>query len=232
MIDLPSVTLLCADCVDENRAEKIIKRCTDVCNCGAVKFLTSLYTNSKYRVGIDHLASLVEYSIFMLKRADTFVDTEHVLVVQHDGYIINADAWNPEWLKYDYIGPLFIQDHKPGDMVGSGGFSLRSKRLMEFVRLRTPTWDGSLDSTARVQKALGNYEDGVICHAFKYLLTAAGFKIAPPEVAAKFAQGGYPHRNNKDPNDRTYYVERPFGFHGGWSNVNRETGVVSPPPFA
>lgn len=231
MLNLPSVTLLCADCVDADRAVRTIAKCTSVANFGAVKFLTHLPSVCPYRIEIPCLPSLIDYSIFMLKNAVKFVDTKHCLVVQHDGYIINPEAWNSDWLNYDYIGPIFIQDHAIDARVGSGGFSLRTKKLMEFVAKRTPEWDGSPESTEAVQKKLGSYEDGVICHGLRPDIVKAGMKFAPPSAAAKFAQGGYPHIASRDPHDRQYYVERPFGHHGGWSNINRETGFVSPPPF-
>ncbi len=168
----------------------------------------------------------------MLKRAHLYVDTPHFLVVQHDGYIINADSWNPEWLKYDYIGPLFIQEYSP-PVVGTGGFSLRSKRLQEYVNenFAMPDWDGSDLDAQKVQNKIGSYEDGVIAMRMKNELISNGFKFAPVSEAIKFAQGGYPHTGSLKPSNLDYYVERPFGFHGGWSNINKETGFVSKPPF-
>ncbi len=226
MLELPSVTLFCADCVDIQRAIVIVERCKSLCNFGAVKLLTSLPTEYPH-IEIPRLGSLVEYSLFMLKRAVAYIDTPHALVVQHDGFIINADAWNPEWLKYDYMGPLFLQEHVGEHRVGSGGFSLRSKALMEFVAKRAPSWDGTPESTTRAQAHVGSYEDGFISHTLRADLKGAGFKFATLADAAKFAQGGYPERSDS----REFYVERPFGFHGGWSQINRATGFVSPPPF-
>src|SRR6187402_1157955 len=161
MIELPSVTLFCADCVDADRAIAVMEKCKSYCNFGAVRFLTSLPCSYEHKSEIMNLSSLVDYSIFMLTHAVDYVDTPHMLVVQHDGYIINPGSWNPEWLKYDYIGPLFIQDREITSMsVGSGGFSLRSRALMQYVKDRLPTWEGSHE-TERVQPQMGCYEDGV-----------------------------------------------------------------------
>ncbi len=224
MLKLPSVTLFCADCLDTERAIVVLEKCKSLCEFGAVKLLTSLPTDYPHKVEIDPLLSLNAYSIFMLKRAHLYVETDHVLVVQHDGWILNPEAWNPDWLKYDYIGPLFIQKHDIDRYsVGTGGFSFRSKALMEFVDKRVPAWDGSAADTVRVQALLNCYEDGVISRQQRDSLEQAGFKFPSPKEAAQFAQGG-----NNDP---AYHVERPFGFHGLWPNVNRETGIVAPPPF-
>lgn len=231
MLKLPSVTLFCADCVNAERAVAAIEKCKAVCEFGAVKFLTSLPTTCEHRISIPHLPSLVDYSIFMLVRAPQYVDTKHVLVIQHDGYIINPGSWEDGWLNYDYIGPQFIQDHVENHhKVGSGGFSLRSKALMEFARQRAPAWDGSPQSTALAQTQVGLYEDGFICHRLYRDIMQAGMRIAPLAEARKFAQGGWPQLASPKRNDRTHYVERPFGFHGLWTNID-ETGFVSPPPF-
>lgn len=230
MLDLSTVTLFCADCVDTDRAERIMRRCTDVADFGAVKLLTSLPTAYAHRVEIPPITSHNGYSIWMLKRAHLYVDTPKFLVVQHDGFIINASAWEPAWLQYDYIGPLFIQDYFP-PVVGTGGFSLRSKKLMEYVNKRTPDWDGTDEDAQRLQAKIRSYEDGVIAMQMRDELKTLGFKIAPVHEAIKFAQGGYPNTGSANPTNRAYYCEKPFGFHGGWVTVDRETGFVSPPPF-
>lgn len=231
MLELPTTTLFCADCVNAERAVAVIERCKAVANFGAVKLMTSLPCDYVHAVPIQHLPSLVDYSIWMLKRANQYVGTQHMLVVQHDGFILNPESWDPAWLQYDYIGPLFIQDrHITHLSVGSGGFSFRSRKLMDYVNARTPPWTGNGD-TANVQAGLGAYEDGVICLGMRGELTYNGFKFAPPEVACKFAQGGWPEKHLASRDDRTYYHERPFGFHGGWRQIDHKTGFVSPPPF-
>jgi hypothetical protein len=221
MINLPTVTLICADCVHVEDSVKVLDRCMTGCTFGDVKLLSSQQTASPYLHKIAPLKSLVEYSVFMLKRIHEYVDTEHMLVVQHDGWIINPSSWNPDWLNYSFIGPLFIHNHNIDDRsVGTGGFSLRSRKLMEAVSKMVPDWDHTEECTARVQNHLGCYEDGAISMMYRQRLENLGFKYAPPMEAVKFSQGGN--------TDKNYWVERPFGFHGLWPNINRETGLVSP----
>ncbi len=105
--DLRTVTLFCADCVNAVRAVEILERCRDACDFGAVRLLTSCETDYLHAVKIPPLHSLNAYSVFMLKRAHEFVDTPHMLVVQWDGFVINPSAWDPAWLYYDYIGPIW-----------------------------------------------------------------------------------------------------------------------------
>lgn len=209
-LQLPNVTLLCVDCVNIDRAIKVIEICKSKADFGAVKLLTSIPTDYEHRVEIKPLNSLIAYSVFMLTKAHEYIDTSHVLTVQRDGWILNPEAWTDEWLEMDYIGPLFMQY----DRVGSGGFSLRSKRIMEYAARQLPEWDWSQKQAEHLQKVIGVYEDGYLSlGAFRHM-----FKIASVEHAANFAQGG-----NRNPR---YFRERPFGFHRTWQTINFKTGYV------
>lgn len=211
-LQLPTVTLLITDCINVKRAERVIEICKQHCDFGAIKLLTSLPTDSEYRVEIMPLNTLVMYSIFMLTECHKYIDTPHVLIVQRDGFILNPQSFKQEWLKYDYIAPLFVQY----DKMGSGGFSLRSKKLMKAVSESVAKWDGTQENADEIQSAVGCYEDGVICLSG----TFRTFKFAPFEEACMFAVGG--NRNPK------YYREKPFGFHGAWHDIDIETGFVNP----
>jgi hypothetical protein len=216
-LELPTVTLACADCIDNKRAEVILERCKSYANFGAVKLLTHFETDYPHRVPIKKLESLSDYSGFMLRELTHYVQTSHVLVVQHDGHVLNPEAWDPHWLYFDYVAPLWIHQHAVNnESVGSGGFSLRSKGLLELVA-------GMANPGYFYSPAAGwAHEDGVIAMGLRRALISCGMKFAPAHEAAKFAQGGQ--------RDTAYYVERPFGFHGQWPNINRETGVVAPWP--
>jgi hypothetical protein len=209
---LPTVTLICIDCLNVNRAIAVLEKCQEHFEFGAVKLLTSIPTDCKYAIKIMPLNSLIAYSIFMLTKVADYVDTEKLLVVQRDGFIINPSSWKDDFLQWDYISPLFVQY----PYTGSGGFSLRSKSLMEETARLTPKWDGTQKQAEIIQRTQNYYEDGVICLSGKY----SKFNIAPPEEAAKFAQGGNP--------DPRYYEPFPFGFHGVLNNIDHASGYVSP----
>jgi len=209
-LSLPSVTLLCADSVNPIRSKYVLEYCKRLCDFGAVKLLTHVPIEYEHKIEIPPLNSIVAYSIFMLTKCHEYIETDHVLIVQRDGFILNPESWNPAWLNYDYIGPLFIEY----DKVGSGGFSLRKKSLMKDISNMFPQWDWSQSEADRIQKIAGYYEDGVIC------LNGFNYNIAPIEEAIKFAQGG-----NRNPN---YYEAFPFGFHGTHQNVDHDTGQVYP----
>ena len=110
----------------------------------------------------------------MVKEIGQHITTSHVLVSQWDGYIINESAWKKEWLDYDYIGAVWSDG-----VVGNGGFSLRSKRLMDALkddRFNAPFFP----------------EDEKICRDWRKVLESEfGLKFAPPEVASDFSiEGG------------------------------------------
>lgn len=199
MLNLPSVTLLIADCIDAVRAEKVIEKCLAGCSFGSVKLLTSKDSSSPYRVKIPHISSLIEYSAFILKHAWEYCDTEYMQIVQHDGWILNPDAWEADWPRYDYIGPLFLNEHPiNNNSVGSGGFSFRSRKLMKFVSEHLGDFSPGWGWHAYVN------EDGVIAKGMKRLIAQNGFAFAPPDRAAKYAYGG----------NRAHVCDKPFGFHG------------------
>lgn len=210
MIKLPQITLLIADDVNPELAREVLNICQRGIEFGAVKLLTSHEVEGAIK--IPPLTSLIDYSVFMLTKAHEYVDTEFCLVVQRDGFILNPESWKDEWLQLDYVAPIFMQyDH-----VGSGGFSLRSKRMMKQIAALWPTWDGTPEHAIRIQSTMNYYEDGVI--SFKYGKPKHGFKIASLEQAADFGQGG-----NRNPN---YFREKPFGFHRTWQKIDFKTGHV------
>ena len=212
-LQLPTVTLMCVDCVNVERAIAVVEHCKTMCDFGAVKLLTSIPTDYSH-IKIGALNSLVEYSIWMLTKCYKYIDTDHVLIIQRDGWILNPDTWDNAWLKYDYIAPLFNQY----DIVGSGGFSIRSKRLMQAIARPIPYWNYTAENAHEIQNVLGFYEDGVI--SFSEELKAK-YNYAPVDVANKFAQGGNPNMDN--------YFKRPFGFHGSYRTINHKTNEVAEP---
>jgi hypothetical protein len=226
-LKLPTVTCVCVDCVDAKRAIEVLEICKSRVDFGAVKLLTSIETDYEHAVTIFPLTSLVMYSIFVLKELYKYIDTEHLLIVQKDGWVINPQSWNPEWLGYDYIAPLFNQYEPP--RMGAGGFSLRSNKLMKEVSYRVAEWNGTLEDANRIQSMVGLYEDGYLALIVRERLERGGFKYGTIEEACKFAAGG--NYNKK------YYVRQPFGYHQGsyfyqCKETGTDTGIVNEKDYA
>jgi hypothetical protein len=192
-LDLPGVTLVCVD----NRTPALALQALHRCRTQARFARTLLFTDAATAAGplpdgIEALPvairSVPEYSQFMLRGLLAHVRTPHLLVVQWDGFILDATQWTPEFLDYDYIGAL-LRDEPPHRSVGNGGFSLRSRRLLEALEDKriTPT----------------HPEDTCICQDHRVLLEQAhGIRFAPPALAARFAH------------ERVPSPEPTFGFHG------------------
>ncbi|MDX3883199.1 MAG: DUF5672 family protein [Sphingomonas sp.] len=138
-------------------------------------------------VPIDHLDSAAAYSKFLLSELVRHVETSHCLVVQWDGHVLDARRWRPEFLEYDYIGATWPQ-FDDGHDVGNGGFSLRSRRLMEACQ--------ASDFIS------GHPEDVAICRTNRAFLEARGIRFAPRALADLFAA------------ERAADVGTTFGFHG------------------
>lgn len=210
-LQLPSVSLICVDCINAEGAIKVLEHCKSMVDFGDVKLLTSLPVEYEHKVEIMPLNSLIAYSVFMLTRVKDYFDTSHCLIVQRDGWILNPQSWDESWMQLDFLGPIFMQYLH----VGSGGFSLRSKKLMEFMADITPKWDGTEEHAQKIQKTTQNYyEDGQICFG----KAMNKFKFGSLEDAANFGPGG-----NRD---QRYFRAYPFGYHRTHEKINFETGFV------
>lgn len=212
-LHLPTATLMLIDCLNTDRSIKVLEHCKSKVDFGAVKFLTSIPNDYEHSVTIPPLKSLIAYSIFMLTRCHQYIDTDHVLIVQRDGWILNPQSWDNKWLELDYIGPLFMQYDKV-DRVGSGGCSLRSKKIMQDISSTIPEWDGTQKGAEAIQKKLNFYEDGELSLS----QFSKNYKISSLEQGAHFGQGG-----NRNP---TYFRDFPFSFHRTWQEIDFKTGRV------
>ena len=116
------------------------------------------------------------------------VDTNWALFIQYDGFPLREELWLDEFLNYDYIGsPMGAPA-----IVGNGGFSLRSKKLLNLTKFipqgRIPNdW----------------LEDQLICDKYRPWLEKHGVKFAPISLAQRWGT------------QSIMYNEQPgsFGFH-------------------
>lgn len=184
-VKLDRVTLAIVDCRAYRPARRVLQHCINMCEFADAKLLTHFETEPQdpYLVSIPEITCIEEYSYFMVKRLADYVSTEFVLVAQADGFVMNPWAWTDEFYEYDYIGaPWHVHQLKPGadpsHLVGNGGFSLRSKRLCDFLRD-----DPTIKET--------HPEDVVICQKQRFYLEKHGFKFAPVELAYRFSCENY-----------------------------------------
>jgi len=192
MLELADVTLCAADCVTTSLAARALRISMERCTFGdVILFSDTAPASDTFRhVRIEKLGSRADYTRFILKDLIRFISTRHVLVAQWDGYVLDPAAWMSEFCRYDYIGARWAW-HKDGMTVGNGGFSLRSRRLLEIT------------SEPDFVVAPKLNEDEQICRMYRTMLTAGfGVQFAPEELADRFSYERSP-------------PERPtFGFHG------------------
>lgn len=194
---LLNVTLLGLDCVNIERLKVAADICQKDFEFGSVKLLSSIPDTDPRVVTIGNIDSIEKYSHFLIKKVNDFVDTDFVLVIQYDGFILNPEAWSDDFLKYDYIGaPWWYNDE---NNVGNGGFSLRSKRLLNI-----------LQHDNYIQEY--HPEDHHIARTYGKYLRSLGIVFAPESVASKFSIEGC----LKEPVPVKYgsIWTNEFGFHG------------------
>lgn len=112
-----------------------------------------------------------KYSQFIVKELYKYIETSFILLVQADGYVVNTDAWTNEFLNYDYIGSTWWHI---SEKVGNGGFSLRSKKLLEATSKHIPIHNA-------------HPEDYKICIDYRNILEKNNIKFAPKELANQFS---------------------------------------------
>jgi hypothetical protein len=162
-------------------------------------------------------ANRIGFCESFVQQTNRYITGDFCLNVQHDSTIIDSSKWDDRFLDYDYIGaPWPMQIIQASDMVagriqeipnvvGNGGFSLRTRRLVE--------------ESAKLGWEHKN-EDLNIC-VFNYdRMTEAGIKFAPPQLAAKFSvEHPTPYK--------TFYRDYrfsygSFGFHGEFNTAGME----------
>ena len=209
-ISLPDVTLLSITSVNIEQTQLALKISSQDIEFAKVKLLSSTLPSSKdpdieyiQIPKIDYLG----YSRAIIKDLYKFFETKFCLIVQADGFVINSDFWNNDFLNYDYIGapwPEKVQVN-PGNLsislnqnkVGNGGFSIRSNKLAKV------TSKIDFENLAFQVKS----EDVVICHYLYKDMIKQGIKFAPPELAAQFSM--------ENPNNLYgQNIDKVFGFHG------------------
>lgn len=204
-LKLPNVTLLGIDCANVKRLQLAMDICQKDIEFGTAKLLTSLPSDDPRLVSILHIDTIQEYSEFCVKELYKYVETDYVLLVQYDGFVLDINSWDGEFLEYDYIGaPWNVAEWAVKDfdfpesllgtrLVGNGGFSLRSKRFLEL--------SAKFVEENKIKKL--HPEDVALCVWSRDLFIKEGIKFAPPDLGVKFSVE----------DEYGEYVSS-FGFHG------------------
>jgi ADP-heptose:LPS heptosyltransferase len=200
--NLSNITLICVDCVNHGEAVAAIRKSMAECDFASVKFITDkpFEFDGIEVIKILPIRSKKEYSHFIIKELTKYFDTDFVLIIQHDGYVLNGKRWLPEFLKYDYIGAPWL--YSDGKNIGNGGFSCRSKKLHDILAS-----DDFISIT--------DVEDDSICRLYRdYLEKKYDIRFPSEDLADKFA----------------FELRTPiydtFGFHGRFHKPFQKTVVI------
>jgi hypothetical protein len=190
MIKLKNITLIAVTSVNISDTIKALEySCKDI-EFGAVKLVThekpDLLPDTITHEHIDKINNINEWNYQMFYNLGKFVDTDFMILIHDDGFVVNAESWRDEFLEYDYIGAPWglpsdnhaFRDIK-GDLIRVGNsVSLRSKRLIELptkIGIEWKMFDGN------------HNEDSQICVHNRHIFLDHGIKFAELDVAKYFS---------------------------------------------
>jgi len=192
MIKLPEVTLVCMRGLNYKTSEHQV----------ALRYsMLGIDFGAVLDIQLDKIKDVATWNEAIIYDLPKYIQTSHCLLIHHDGYVVNPDLWNNEWLGLDFIGapwPLPQDEYSyrtpSGKLVRVGNsVSLRSKVLMDLV------------ASLPMEYHFGNNnEDGQICVWSRDWLEEQGCKFAPLEVAKYFSKE---HEIEENKNIKT------FAFH-------------------
>ncbi|MBB4219922.1 DUF5672 family protein [Variovorax guangxiensis] len=215
------ITLVSVTGLPDARGAALALRHSQAQMPGARALLCSPKAPDDLPPGIEHLPieplNYHEYSWFMMFALWRVVQTEFAVVVQEDGWVVNAANWSDEFLDCDYIGaPIHLAKidapqgtywrnrfewadelGKPGHVVTpiqNGGFSLRSRRFMRAlvdhpqIRVEIPPPDVVGGEPLKMHwEHNALLEDVQLSGVLRPALEAVGMRFAPLELARGFA---------------------------------------------
>jgi len=189
MVEIKDLTIICVDTKNHGRAVHALKKSMEQLKAARVVFLTNIEMEIEgiEVIKIEPIHSVRQYSRFIIKELYKYFSTSHCLVVQWDGYVLNGDCWDDEFLEMDMVGAAWLYQERN---CANGGFSLRSHRLQKIL---------ATDDFIEVMHP----EDEVIGRTYgSYLEKKYGIKICTVEMADRFSF------------ELRAPIQKTFGFHG------------------
>ena len=202
-----SVTIIAADCVTPKLAIKAIEF-----SCKHISFQEAiLFTDADIQhdwikiVKIDKINSTQEYSKFMINKLPYLINDNvpYILVVQADGFVLNPFLWDDYFLLCDYIGAPWdlngCKVWKKKSRIGNGGFSLRSRRLLDRLK-EVKDYDGKVPEDSFISDLIWMENKHWPSNDFR-------LQVADISYAARFAV-------ECPLEDYPFDLSKVFGFHG------------------
>jgi hypothetical protein len=152
-----------------------------------------------------------------------YIDSDFALIVQDDGHIVNENMWSDEFLEFDYIGAPWpnsrrwksrfynkynlataetIARNVNHNQVGNGGFSLRSKKFLEY----SSKFNSCQNIDEDIFLCIYNYQEAI----------RQGIEFAPTQLAKDFSYEIYLTKLIKyhERSNKKFDINNHFGWHG------------------
>jgi hypothetical protein len=201
MLELNNITLVAVTSVNIDAHIKALEYSCRGINFGEVKLLSDItpknLPSNITHIHIDKLTHPIgenlggaknQWNYFLVYKLGSYIDTEYAIIIHHDGFVVNPESWNPDFLNYDYIGsPWFLPSDNfsyrdiNGEIIRVGNsVGLRSKKLMDLPSKIDLEW-----------KSFHNYwnEDGFISVNNRHIFIEHGMKFADLNIAKSFSHG-------------------------------------------
>lgn len=193
MLKLPGVTIFTMVWAEDQkwiqRAGAVLRYCEKIIECDKrILFVHQKIPPGNYPWDTVYIPQLnwQSYNIFVNRVVPRYIQSDYVMSVHEDGFPISLELWKDDFLNYDYIGAPWSDN-----VVGNGGFSIESRRLLE-LKCSMPV-EADEFSTA---------SDRLICTSRRAWLEERGIRFAPADLAVRFST------------EQTGHGLSSFGFHG------------------
>lgn len=208
MISLHNITLLAVATTQVEATGRALEYSCSGITFGKVKLISPYrpqglaeYIEHEY---IEPFRTIDDWNYHIAFNLWKHFDTDFCFLVHADGFIVNPQSWNDEWLKYDYIGSpwsfecaLAIQGGRdqPLSRVGNS-VGLRSHRLCKLPVDAKMEWRRFNNDS--------NEDTFISAHNW-HIFAMHGCTKAPLEVAVEFGR--------EEDIPEGHHVTHPFCFH-------------------
>lgn len=209
MLKLPKVCLFAIDCYNPQRLLNAMRKSIQFVKFGRLVLMTDTRRHRKLATLPDlevvqltesdrkaspfpgHPPIALDYDRDIMIRSHEFCpEGWHQIQMEWDSAVLNPLAWDPGWLKYDFIGAPWPEHADPGwpkcteaNNVGNFGFSLKSR---EFCLSMLECYTYAQKSELYRPQSMSS--DRFMCRTVRPMLESQkGIKFAPWDVAMRFS---------------------------------------------
>jgi hypothetical protein len=173
VISLPDVTIVVVDCAAHGLTELALQDTLRLVDPGDVLVFSDQTIGGFANIACEHSSVDAAFETLWYE-VPKHLKTTHYLHIEWDGWVLDDSLWDQRWLERDYVGAPWPW-HNERHRVGNGGFSLRSRDLVQFL------------ARYRDQLPIEVPEDDTLCRAYRPTLEREGFDWATLSEASQFS---------------------------------------------